>query len=156
MDREGLRGARPVYHYHCPPVRAPLTTFRCRLPPLLIVKCTPPMPPTIVVPRRPLFGLGRRRSGATRRIIVLPSAPPRPSVDTSHTLPPLLIVKRPSILTSSSHLTPPLFCLYPHIAPYCACHTIHDKTLCGVVRSDHQPHGLRPNRAQAPSPMVCG
>ena len=44
-----LHGARPVYHHHCPPVRAPPTTFRCRLPPLLLVKCPPSMPPTIVM-----------------------------------------------------------------------------------------------------------
>jgi hypothetical protein len=45
-----LHGNRPVYHHHCPPVRAFPTTFCCRLPPLLIVNCPPPMAPTIVVP----------------------------------------------------------------------------------------------------------
>ncbi len=48
-----LHGAHLVYHHHCPPVRASPTTFRCRLPPLLIVKCPPSMPPTIVMQRRP-------------------------------------------------------------------------------------------------------
>ena len=33
-----LCGAHPVYHHHCPPIRASPTTFWCRLPPLLIVK----------------------------------------------------------------------------------------------------------------------
>ncbi len=38
------------YHHHRPPVHAPPTTFLCRLPPLLIVKCLPLMLPMIVMP----------------------------------------------------------------------------------------------------------
>ena len=43
-----------------------------------------------------------------------PVRPPSvlPSVATSHTLPPLMSVIFSSILTPSSHLTPPLFCQY--------------------------------------------
>ncbi len=108
----------------------PPTTLRCHLPPLLIIKFSPPMQLTIVVPRRPHLWtrtMSLRGDASlpmpSSVIIVLPSAPPRPSVDTSHTLPPLLIVKRPSILTSSSHLTPPLFCLYTPRSPHIVCVT---------------------------------
>ncbi len=41
------------YHHHRPPVPTPPTTFLCRLPPLLIVKCFPLLLPTIVMPQRP-------------------------------------------------------------------------------------------------------
>ena len=45
------RFVRPFpHHHHRPPVRAPPTTFLCRLPPLLIVKCLHLMLPMIVVP----------------------------------------------------------------------------------------------------------
>ncbi len=50
----------------------------------------------------------------------------------------------------------PFLSIHPQITPYCACHTNHNKTLCRVVRSAHQPHGLRPIQAHALSPMVCG
>ena len=39
--------------HHRPPPPPPPTTFCCRLPPLLIVKCTPPMQPTIIVQHCP-------------------------------------------------------------------------------------------------------
>ncbi len=55
----------------------------------------------------------------------------------------------------SSHPTP-FLSIHPQITSYCVCHTFHNKTLCGVVRSAHEPHGLRPNQVHASLPMVCG
>ena len=49
--------------------------------------------------------------------------PALPSVATSRTLPPLMIVIFPSILTPSSHLTPPLFCQYTPRSPHIVCVT---------------------------------
>jgi hypothetical protein len=40
--------------------------------------------------------------------------------------------------------------------PYLGCFIYNDKTLCGVVHSAHPHNGLRPNQAQAASPMVWG
>ena len=106
----------------------PPTTFRCCLPSLLIVKCPPQMLPTIVVPRRPhlwtrstLLRGDSSLPSPSSVIIVLPSAPPPmlPSVASSRTIPPLLIVIFPSIPTPSSHLNPPLFCQYtPRSSPH--------------------------------------
>ncbi len=83
----------------------------------------------------------------------------RPPVRTRPTpfrscLPPLLIVKCTPLqsITVSVHsdaFFPPhltsFLSIHPQLISYCACHTIQDKALCGVVRSAHQPHGLRPN-----------
>ena len=134
----------------------PYTTFRCRLPPLLIFKCTPLMPPTIVVRQR-LSGATRHfhrrhQSSSSSR----PPHPALPSVATSYTLLPVLIVECPLILTGSSHLTRPLFCLHTSRSPHIVRVTQFTiKSCVGWCVVLTNPI-LRPNRAQVPSPMVCG
>ena len=127
----GLRDPLPVGRF----LRRP----RCRLPPEL-----KPMVKSVDLRTSTDHDLTRRCCRRTAAML-----PP-----TSHS--PLLIVIFPSILTPSSHLTLPLFCQYTPRSPHIVRVIQITITLCGVVRSAHQPHGLRPNQAHASQPMVCG
>ncbi len=117
---------------HCHSLRAAATA----LPPL---HCAPPPcfalpPPLLKLPPPP----HRRHAAADATLTLVDCYIP---VDSDAFLSP--------------HPTP-FLSIHPQITPYWACHTNHNKTPCGVVRSAHQPHGLRPNQAHASSPMVCG
>ncbi len=135
----------------CRQAAADVTLLRCRhrrslhaaataLPPL---RCAPP-------PRFALLPLP----------LTLPLPPPPPPCRRHAAAnAALTLVDCYISANSDAFLSPhptPFLSIHTQITPYCACHTNHDKTLCGVVRSAHQPHGLRPNQAHASPPMVCG
>jgi hypothetical protein len=136
----------PLWPRHCQ-AAADVALLRCRhrhslraaatvLPPL---RCAPPprfplLPPPLTLPPPP-----RSRHAAANVALAL--------VD--------CYISANSDAFLSPHPTP-FLSIHTQMTPYCACHTNHDKTLCGVVRCAHQPHGLCLDQAHALSPMVCG
>ena len=126
----------------------------------------PLMPSTIVVPWRPhLWTRTTSLRGnvllllLSSVIIVLPSTPPPCTAFHHHLSYPTALIDCYISVNSDAFISPqltPFLSINLQFTPFYVCHINHDKTLCGVMRSAHQPHGLRPNQAHASSPMVCG
>ncbi len=130
--RRSLRTAStalPPSHCALPP--------RFALPPLLLMLLPPPrchQAATDVA----LLGYRHHCSIRTAATVLPPSrcAPPPCRRQAAANI-ALALVDCYISVNSVAFLSPyptPFLSIHPRITPYCACHTNHDKTLCGVVR----------------------